>query len=109
MVAIIFFCIDHVRQYNANYNYFDGMSDAQVSAFQKDAATGHRPTWKTGADALNHGTTKGARSADPDSLGERKVNDPHVFFCLSRQASKQVQRRSRGDMYARSSVSRLRH
>ena len=75
-----FFCIDHVRQYNANYNYFDGMSDAQVAQFQKDAATGHRPTWKTGAEALDHGTKKGARSADPDSLGGRKVNDPHGFF-----------------------------
>ena len=75
-----FFCIDHVRQYNANYNYFDGMSDAQVAQFQKDAATGHRPTWKTGAEALDHGTKKGARSSDPDSLGGAKVNDPHGFF-----------------------------
>lgn len=75
-----FFCIDHVRQYNANYNYFDGMSDAQVAAFQKDAATGHRPTWKTGADALNHGTSRGARSADPDNLQGRKASDAQGFF-----------------------------
>jgi hypothetical protein len=74
------FCIDHVRQYNANYNYFDGMSDTQVAQFQKDAATGHRPTWKTGADALDHGTAKGAKSSDPDTLGGKKLNDPHGFF-----------------------------
>ena len=24
------FCLDHVRQYNASYNYFDGMSNAEV-------------------------------------------------------------------------------
>lgn len=42
------FCIDHVREYNASYNYFAGMSDAALSAYQKDALTGHRPTWKTG-------------------------------------------------------------
>jgi Spy/CpxP family protein refolding chaperone len=42
------FCIDHVREYNASYNYFAGMSETAVHSFQKDALTGHRPTWKTG-------------------------------------------------------------
>jgi len=40
------FCIEHVRQYNANYNYFDGMSDDAVADFQKENLTGNRPTWK---------------------------------------------------------------
>lgn len=42
------FCLDHVRQYNQNYNFFAGMSDDAVLAYQKDAITGHRPTWKMG-------------------------------------------------------------
>ena len=42
------FCIDHVREYNAHYNYFAGMSDEAVARFQKDAITGHRPTWGMG-------------------------------------------------------------
>jgi curved DNA-binding protein CbpA len=74
------FCIDHVRQYNASYNYFDGMSDAQVAQFQKDAATGHRPTWKTGAEALDHGTNKGARSADPETLRDSRSQTAKEFF-----------------------------
>ena len=40
------FCATHVRQYNASYNYFDGMSDNDVADFQRSAAYGHRPTWK---------------------------------------------------------------
>lgn len=40
------FCLDHVREYNKNWDYFDGMSAAQIEAFMKDAVTGHRPTWK---------------------------------------------------------------
>lgn len=44
------FCIDHVRQYNASYNYFDGMTDDAVAAFQKDAVVGHRPTWTMGVN-----------------------------------------------------------
>jgi curved DNA-binding protein CbpA len=44
------FCLDHVREYNATYNYFNGMSDEAVLRYQKDALTGHRPTWKMGAN-----------------------------------------------------------
>jgi DnaJ domain len=42
------FCLDHVREYNHSYNYFAGMSDDAIARYQKDAVTGHRPTWKMG-------------------------------------------------------------
>jgi len=42
------FCLDHVREYNHSYNYFSGMSEDAVMKYQKDALTGHRPTWKMG-------------------------------------------------------------
>lgn len=61
------FCVDHVRQYNQTYNYFDGMNDAQVDEFRKDALTGHRPTWKVGANAWAHGTRDNMRSAEAAS------------------------------------------
>jgi hypothetical protein len=42
------FCIDHIREFNKRYNFFDGMADDDVQAFMKDAVTGHRPTWRLG-------------------------------------------------------------
>ena len=45
------FCLNHVRAYNASYNYFAGMTDAAVAAYQKDAVIGHRPTWVMGVNA----------------------------------------------------------
>jgi hypothetical protein len=42
------FCLEHVREYNHAYNFFAGMSDDDVAKYQKDAITGHRPTWKIG-------------------------------------------------------------
>jgi len=42
------FCLDHVREYNHSYNFFAGMSDDAVARFQKDALTGHLPTWRIG-------------------------------------------------------------
>ncbi len=58
------FCMDHVRQYNHSYNYFDGMTDAEVDEFRKDSIIGHRPTWKAGANAWAHGTRDGQRAAE---------------------------------------------
>ena len=43
------FCLEHVREYNNSYNFFAGMSDDAVAKYQKDAITGHRPTWKMGS------------------------------------------------------------
>lgn len=57
------FCLDHVRQYNASYNYFNGMSDMEVEDFQKGAVTGHRPTWKLGANAWSTGREDTAKSS----------------------------------------------
>ena len=51
----LFFCLDHVREYNHSYNYFAGMSDDEVAAWQKAAITGHRPTWKMGVGSALHG------------------------------------------------------
>ncbi len=45
------FCLDHVRDYNKSYNYFSGMDDEETRAYQRDALTGHRPTWKMGVNA----------------------------------------------------------
>lgn len=61
------FCLDHVRAYNKSYNYFAGMPDDAVSAYQKSAATGHRPTWSmnNAGKADPSGFDWGAAFADP--------------------------------------------
>ena len=66
------FCLDHVREYNQSYNFFSGMSDDAVERYQKDALTGHRPTWKMGA---NSGTKK--QSGDPSF---EDLHDPFSIF-----------------------------
>ena len=43
-------CIDHVREYNKSYNYFSGLGDDEIAKIQKDALTGHRPTWTMGVN-----------------------------------------------------------
>ena len=45
------FCMEHVKTYNATYNYFAGMDDEALAAYQKQEEIGHRPTWKLGVNA----------------------------------------------------------
>jgi hypothetical protein len=95
------FCVDHVRQYNQDYNYFEGMSDAEVNNFRKDALTGHRPTWKTGANAWAHGTRDGARTeeaaarvAESTARMTRKVRSSRTSPSTFRRQLKPLERKS---------------
>ncbi len=45
------FCMEHVREYNATYDYFKGMDDQSLEKYREAEITGHRPTWKMGARA----------------------------------------------------------
>ena len=74
------FCVDHVRQYNASYNYFDGMSDKDIADFQKDALTGHRPTWKVAANSGSQGTTASKGRSGAAWKRDAQTADPHEFF-----------------------------
>jgi hypothetical protein len=50
------FCLEHVRRYNNSYNYFAGMSDEAFLRYQKEAVTGHRPTWRMGVGRFGLGS-----------------------------------------------------
>lgn len=92
------FCIDHVREYNKSYNYFDGMNDTQVRSFQKDALTGHRPTWRMGVDEKQaEGSGPAAGMKDPFDLydGER-VSRPDPKEQTRRRKLKALEKRSLG-------------
>jgi DnaJ-like protein len=75
-----FFCMDHVRQYNASYNYFDGMSNTEVESFRKDAVTGHRPTWKLGENAWAAGREALAAARRYARFARGPAQDPHNVF-----------------------------
>jgi hypothetical protein len=90
------FCLEHVRQYNAAYNYFDGMNDTEVQDFQKDAMTGHRPTWKVGVNAAAPGSPSPKTSAENGSAtAGLRTMDPHGFFARRARAAREQAPESR--------------
>ncbi len=43
------FCLDHVRAYNAQWNYYAGMSSAEIEAEIRNDTVWQRPTWPLGS------------------------------------------------------------
>ncbi len=69
------FCLEHVKAYNASYNYFNGMSDEAVAKFQKESVIGHRPTWGMGVNSA------AAKAAAANAKGDHGVyDDPLGLF-----------------------------
>jgi hypothetical protein len=55
-------CLDHVREFNRQWDFFAGMNTSQIEAHQRADATWHRPSWR-------FGTTPGAETRWNDAFG----------------------------------------
>ena len=44
----IWLCLDHVRAYNAAWNYYSGMSESEIEADLRKDTVWQRPTWPLG-------------------------------------------------------------
>jgi len=68
------FCPQHAAHYNKSWDFFSGMSEGEIRAFQASGYYGHRPTW----------TFKNGRRNDPAAKSARDwtnmFSDPHGFF-----------------------------
>ena len=42
-------CLNHVKEFNKNWNYFEGMNDDQIYEFVKSDMTWHKPTQSFGS------------------------------------------------------------
>jgi DnaJ domain len=71
------FCLEHVREYNNSYNFFAGMSEDAIAKYQKEALTGHRPTWKIGSIGSTRRDSR--RSSDSGGSGWA-ADDPFALF-----------------------------
>jgi len=64
------FCLDHVRAYNAQWDFHRGLSPTEIEVELRDSSTWGRPTWKLG-------TLGGGRSAGRKPWSGRfRVDDP---------------------------------
>ncbi len=71
-----FFCLEHIREHNAKWDFFSGMEGHEIEAFMRDAVTGHRPTWE-----------RGARISSPEEKLYAALND---FLNINRKKTKEI-------------------
>lgn len=69
LAQYVYFCLDHVRMYNASWDYHAGLGEAEIEREIRSTATWDRPTWKLGAlgpDAGRRGAARTWSTADVD-------------------------------------------
>jgi DnaJ-domain-containing protein 1 len=62
LTEYFWFCLDHVRAYNAAWDYYKGMSAEEIEAARRSDTVGWRPTWPLGTPRGRHD------QIDPDQL-----------------------------------------
>lgn len=73
-------CEAHIKEFNKSWNYFEGMTQDEIYAYQRDATTGHRPTWRM--DQLGKNAEARMEEAFQRLFGEgvaaKRVNAPPI-------------------------------
>ncbi|MDC3311452.1 DnaJ domain-containing protein [Alphaproteobacteria bacterium] len=52
--SYLWFCLEHVRDYNKRWNYFDGLNGDALEAEIRRATTWERPSWKFGTGSSDN-------------------------------------------------------
>ena len=73
------FCLEHIRDYNRRWNYFEGMSEEEVEADLRRDTVWQRPTWPIGeGDPVE---SKGPKPGNgPFGFDPNYINDAFGFF-----------------------------
>jgi len=71
------FCLEHVREYNAKWDFYAGMNEIEIEAQIRADQTWRRPTWKVGARSGRQGSDPLEDLLDPyDILSDSEVLRP---------------------------------
>lgn len=89
------FCFDHVREYNKSFNYFSGVSASEIARFQKEALTGHRPTWTIASNGSARFAPDFAQKRSGRAGYHNRMRDPFNLFTTPDAAAPQRARTAR--------------
>ncbi|MBD3786608.1 MAG: DnaJ domain-containing protein [Sphingomonadales bacterium] len=70
------FCKDHVREYNLNWNYFQGQSEEEFQAFLDNATVWERPTKPFGKTKEEMGWQRHGIADPMELLGSNATQNP---------------------------------
>jgi curved DNA-binding protein CbpA len=89
------FCFDHVREYNKSFNYFSGVSASEIARFQKEALTGHRPTWTVASNGSARFAPDFAQKRSGRAGYHNRMRDPFNLFTAPRDQAPERERKAK--------------
>lgn len=89
------FCFEHVKEYNKGYNYFSGLSDTEIARYQKEAITGHRPTWAAGVNSAARSAPVQSDFRSGSATAQARLKDPFGFVQNNRGKGSRFQTQAR--------------
>jgi curved DNA-binding protein CbpA len=89
------FCFDHVREYNKGFNYFAGAPAAEIARFQKEAITGHRPTWSVSSNGGARFAADFSQKRSGRAGYHNRMRDPFNLFSQQRADAPPTERRAK--------------
>ena len=89
------FCFDHVREYNKGFNYFAGAPAAEIARFQKEALTGHRPTWTVASNGSARFAPDFSQKRSGRAGYHNRMRDPFNLFSQQRAEGPGPERRAK--------------
>lgn len=97
----LWFCMDHVREYNLKWNFFAGASDADMAAaIERDRVWGRAtdPMGTGGAPGASPGAATGSSAREARGWARHGIDDPHQILGdkATRKTAEPVQARPGG-------------
>ncbi len=74
------FCLMHVREYNAAWNYYKGMTEAEIIALWERDITWDRPSWPLGSWQSAAAVKPFLRATTKPHNGDSSYKDPFGLF-----------------------------
>lgn len=66
----LWFCLDHVREYNKSWNYYAGMTADEIEIDRRRDITWRRPTWRMLAQGWRPIKTRAVNESFEEALGD---------------------------------------
>ena len=88
-----YFCIDHVRDFNKSWNYFEGLNEDELEVEIRKSVTWDRPSWKFGTKTINHDFKKAFEFFDQkkekvkDNVISKKLSEAFKVLELSKDSN----------------------
>ena len=78
----IYFCIEHIREYNKKWNYYEGLNNEEIEAEIRKATTWERPTWSIRDGVKKNWDNINFEFHDFDNLNNKEAEKKNENFTI---------------------------